>query len=208
MLEDGQEMIPEHIMYEKSIPRENKLNKKIVCSEIADCDINIYANLTQYEYLIGIDTNTKQTEYGNYSASGVVISKIIDSKTYVELIQFSTISCMVPRFYREQSRELVGLFMLIRSLVNNTLINYSLTKGILIIIDHNLDKIDMYNDRIIPIIPGNESSYLPPKISIMYASADKKNDSIFNQIIKECDKVATKTIDDLVEQERIWDKTT
>lgn len=40
----------------------------------------------------------------------------------------------------------------------------------------------------------------------MYASSDKKNDSLFNQIIENCDQIATKTIDDHVAQERQWDK--
>lgn len=206
LLEDGKEIIPERITYEKSISRENKPNKKIVYSEIEECNINVYSLFEKYDYLIGIDTNTKLTEYGDYSAAGVVISQIINCKTHIELVEFPAIASMVPRFNKEQSRELVGLWMLIKSIVNNTLLDYSLAKGILIIVDHNLDKIDRYNDHTISLISENDATYLPHKIRLMYASADKKNDSIFNQIIKKCDQIATKMIDDQVAQERMWDE--
>lgn len=39
----------------------------------------------------------------------------------------------------------------------------------------------------------------------MYASADKQNDSIFNNIIKKCDITATEIINEQVRQERAWD---
>lgn len=96
--------------------------------------------------------------------------------------------------------------LFVKSFAQNILIDYSTAKRILIIIDHNLDRIDEYNERKIPLIPGIEESYLPPKIYLMYASSDKKNDSLFNQIIENCDQIATKTIDDQVAQERQWDK--
>lgn len=74
-------------------------------------DINIYSVLEKYDYLIGIDTNTRPTEYGKYSATGVIISQIINYQTHIELLPIQAIGKMLPYFYKDQPRELVGLCM-------------------------------------------------------------------------------------------------
>lgn len=63
--------------------------------------------------------------------------------------------------------------------------------NILIFIDHNLWKLNQFNDRVLPLIPNDETSYLPQKVTLAYASSDVKRDSEINEIMAECDRIAT-----------------
>lgn len=60
-------------------------------------------------------------------------------------------------------------------------------KKIGVIVDSNLGDIDKYNSREKPLF-GNE--YIPPNVTLIYASADKK-DSIANKLIWLCDDLAS-----------------
>ncbi len=69
------------------------------------------------------------------------------------------------------------------------------------VFDHNLDKMDHYNNRVLPLIPDDEMSCLPQKVALAYASSDTKHDSEFNEIIAECDSAAMLELN----AEYMWD---
>ena len=90
----------------------------------------------------------------------------------------------------EDSAELVALYELIRFFQMGNMLHDFNDKKALFIIDHNLDSINDYNSQRLSLLKNNKDSLVPPNVHLMYAKADTNNDSIFNQIIADCDKWA------------------
>lgn len=88
------------------------------------------------------------------------------------------------------SPELLALDLMIKEIKNGCWFPYSVGTKVLFVIDHNLGLIDKINSGDTPIIFGDVNSYLPLNMKIMYASDKPVSDSIFNEMISECDKIS------------------
>lgn len=65
------------------------------------------------------------------------------------------------------------------------------------IVDCDLENIEMYNARKLKI---RNDKFLPENFTLLYASADI-SDSIFNKMIRFCDKEATRLLDKIEKEE-------
>ena len=69
---------------------------------------------------------------------------------------------------------------------------FSLGQAMAIATDSNLGQHTAINSRSQPI---SNDKMLPPGMELLYASADKRNDSLLNKVMAECDKHATRMLD-------------
>jgi len=191
-LVDGNERVPTYANLILAHERKNKEPKQTV--RLKQNNNNLSLNLVQIlfdnNFLYIIDTNTtKENIDGYYFSVTIVLEYQIEKK--IELLM--TNSWM--RSFKHKDRhigEKIGWIELIKMIVND----HSEQK-ISIVTDHDLGNIDKYNSRELPLIE-NTHLFLPPNIKLVYASADKKNDSIVNQLISICDKEASKKLNELV----------
>ncbi|MBL0742625.1 hypothetical protein [Chryseolinea lacunae] len=63
-----------------------------------------------------------------------------------------------------------------------------------IVVDSDLGLLDKYNNRNLPIY---QDFFLPPNISLVYASADVSNDTIINKMITFCDEESSRSLKDV-----------
>ncbi len=191
MFSDGIEMEPLKVHFEKGIERERK-NKRTFLAEIDEMCLNIYEDFLNYDYLAALDTNSK----GDYSVAVGVIYRIIKNPFYKDEFTLQHV-LNIRRDYKfqktmDESVELIALNSLLYDLQKGKLVSDFAEKKMIIIIDHNLGKLDLFNARQVPLLDYDEHSFLPENVRLIYASADKYNDTPFNGIIRECDKRATK----------------
>jgi len=71
---------------------------------------------------------------------------------------------------------------------------YSIDLRIGLVVDSNLDNIEKFNSRELPIY---ENYYLPKNISLIYASADTGSDYVLNKLIMICDREACLQLDSI-----------
>lgn len=186
--ENGEET-PEYVTSEIILcsDRKDKPEKKIMCAEISRPCMYGSNILEGYSILIALDTNYK---YGRAVAFGIAYLITSRNGNYelfhlVNLVNdFQYVGFVSP--------ELIALDSLIKEIRAGNNIHVRANDKILIVIDHHLGEIEHYNNRSIPLISEDKTSFVPDNVKLMYASADKKNDSIFNEMIAECDKYATK----------------
>ncbi len=186
------EKIPKKIDWEIGIERKGK-NKVIVSAEMPYPSLEVYSVLTKYDYVIAIDTNQKE----GYAVSVGKVFRILN--TSLERVAFYDEGYIERHFYVNNiSSELRALYLLTLAIGRGEIISWKESAKVLIVIDHNLQYINQYNRRVLPLLPDDPESVLPENMRLMYASADKKNDSIFNQWISECDKCATVHLNKLI----------
>ena len=71
---------------------------------------------------------------------------------------------------------------------------YSDSLRIGLTVDSNLDSLDRYNSRDLPI---HEEYFLPKNFTLIYASTDSGSDYVLNQLIKLCDREAELQLDSI-----------
>ena len=139
--------------------------------------------------VIIIDTNTK----GERSASVAAFHLVTQNTDVLELYYLGILYWKFVNKTQIHSEKIAmdNLFKNIKA----GRIPYILNNDtILAITDHNLGKLERLNRREEPLIEEDDTSYIPENITLAYASADKKNDSIFNEMIAECDRCAAELI--------------
>ncbi len=189
MFSDGIEMKPKTMHFERGIEREKK-NKIILSCQIDGMNTNMYSELHNYNYLVALDTNYDKN---SCTAVGTVYEIMISSDdSSFEMIHLTDLKREFNNVMDNNvSPELIALNSLISFFSEGNIINDFTNSRIMVVVDHNLGKLESYNSRNCPLIEGDENTYLPENIRIVYASADKYNDSLFNQLIKACDEEAT-----------------
>ena len=190
MYSNGIEIRPVDVHYEKGYEGERK-NRRTVSYGTEKMNVNIYSILGDYDYLIGLDTNS----VGNESFSVGMIYRIYKDSMYesrgcLELISNICRLFDIRENGNEDSAELVALYELICFFQMGNMLHDFTDKKALFIIDHNLDSINDYNSQRLSLLKNNKDSLVPPNVHLMYAKADTNNDSIFNQIIAGCDQWA------------------
>lgn len=191
-LYSGDEMrVPKRIYYEMGISNEKK-DKKTLVAPMNSADMNPYSILDDYDFVVAIDTSYCKGDAEAVTAASTwwisrLESDIREASGMVQImIRYRRFRCDNPSEYAE----LYGLNSLIKHIRRGQFKPIQPSDRVLYIIDHHLDNLHAYNNRTMPLIIGDMESYIPMGSSLMYASVDKKNDSIFNQILAESDKVA------------------
>jgi len=155
-------------------------------------DLN--SELVNFDFIFAVDTNTKPINGEKLSVCSVIYceKKTIEKNSADFLIGLCGSICIkgIPDKYEEK----FGIKLLIDRLVNHP--NYNNTHRIGIITDHDRKNLIKYNDREMPIY---ENWYLPDNFKLIYASADKskKNDSLPNHLISDCDKEANEVFEEV-----------
>lgn len=160
-----------------------------VKNKVIDLDISGY--LKSYDIIFAIDTNTKEIAGSTITAGAVVYGQPWP-KNNIKCIGYST---MMAYYFKN---------LKITPFKPERFVWYSFIKGlsslksinkfkVAIIVDSDLDLLPSINARETPIW---SDFYLPPFASFMYASSDKKNDSVQNKMIHEADKQACEAMYD------------
>lgn len=190
MYSGGIEQKPENVHFEKWYEGENR-NKVTVCYDTSKMNMDMYAILYDYNYLIALDTNS--CGYTSYSV-GLIYRINIDSTDETKWCLESLTG--VSRIFDNRkngegnSSELVALHELISFLRDGNFINDFNEKTSLFVVDHNRALLDAYNSQRKQLLSDKPDSLIPHNVHLIYATSDKPNDSIFNRIIKECDDEA------------------
>ena len=158
--------------------------------------------LKKYESVFFIDTNTKIIHGKKISIASIIEVrnfKIKDVKVEKKVRVSMERSNPWYLIFENETKihsEKIAIALLIYKLKKNP--NYPECVGI--ISDHELEKHAQYSKQELPLF---DSFYLPKGYEIAYASADKKNDTILNKFIAECDKCSSQLLDNFTINNKI-----
>lgn len=175
--------------YEKNSGRTKLTNSTpIKSSELSfSCDRAIFEN---YDVVIAIDTNTKFIRNKLISVtSSYFINKPIHECNKTNKYPFIPFAAHLFVDIQDSiSPEKLGWYVIISSYIQD---KFPTNYRIGIIVDCDLGAHDLINDFQTPYF---ESLKLPQNIQFIYASSDKRTDSIANQMINYSDKLASSII--------------
>lgn len=184
------EMVPESSSFVKFYDRDSGKEKKTLMLRLENATFDFTKSLDGINVAIVVDTNTDPKT--RKSVSIAMLFLVLNSEGY-NGYELNYMGTMVKMFIKktEVSSEILALNDLLHEIENGK-VGYIIDgDNILIFIDHNLGKLNQFNDRVLPLIPDDETSYLPQKVTLAYASSDAKHDSEINEIMAECDRIAT-----------------
>lgn len=191
MISDDGEVLPESSSYVKFYNRDSGKQKTTLRFDLDKATLDVMSFLDHINVIIALDTNTDLKSNKSVAVAAVFI--VFGRRDTYELY---FIRSLVYKFINttEIKSELVALNSLIQAIKEGQ-IEYILEGDqVLIVVDHNLDKLEQYNKKELPLIDGNATSVLPDNITLAYASTDQYNDSVFNQMLKECDRCASEIL--------------
>ncbi len=148
-----------------------------------------------FDIVFAIDTNTRQFGDYNVSVSGIIqCQKVIavdpSGKAWQDW-QYWVPFCM--EFIEIKTKpENLGWMMLIDLLISK--VSKFIEKRIGIIVDSDLENLNHYNLRTLPIYEG---FFLPKKIKLIYASCDGGMEFFSNKMLRLADKVSKNMLDEL-----------
>jgi len=192
LLTDEVTQIPKTAKLIRSLKKDkNKGIKQIfnVPQDTSDMRLDL-SSILLVDFVYFIDTNTTAEKInGKYMSVSVVHIYKIQGE---ELIGIDSIT---KNFSHEEKGigEKIGIIELLKLLDPQTKPWDVIPPKITIITDHDLGNLAKYNSGELPL-SIEHNVYLPPNIQLAYASADKRNDSVLNKIISQCDQEATKTL--------------
>lgn len=197
--QDGNKILPKvaNISIVKDKHNPDKGQKKIV-----DLPINpenqlfkfdLIGSLARFDCVYVIDTNTlKDPIDGKYTSAGIIMEC---DNLYQRIVSKQNKCKYFGRVFIHEEQHL-GEKIVLTYLINKALkekVESNPNIQIGIITDHGLGNIEKINSREMPIISGTQT-FLPNNFTLIYASADKKNDSILNHLIGVCDKRASELL--------------
>ncbi|MBP3197250.1 MAG: hypothetical protein J6N21_09640 [Butyrivibrio sp.] len=187
---DGEEVIPKEASFIKFYERDSGKDKKTLELKLKSANFDVSHAVRNIDVVIVIDTNTDIKTCRAVSVAMFYL--LIKDKNLIEY-ELHYMGTMIKMFINKTkvSSELWALEALLKEISEGKIGHIIEGDDLLVFIDHNLDKIEQFNSRELSLIPNDESSYLPEKVTLAYASSDAKHDSEFNEIMAECDRIAT-----------------
>ncbi|MCZ1265966.1 hypothetical protein ACIOBL_17970 [Paenibacillus taichungensis] len=189
---DGQEVTPKMANLNISLDRPNKKIKQTlkINQNPMNLQTDLNALLHDYDFIYAVDTNTSNSLINDeYFSVGVAL----EYKNYKKQeLQFQSSFTIQLNHKEKHLAEKLGIIELIKKIIIDKSLETNDLK-ILLVTDHDLGNIDRYNSREIPMIEETDL-YLPKNFTLVYASADKKNDSILNSMISQCDQEASRIL--------------
>lgn len=189
MISDGEIVRPEVSSYVKFHERDSGKNKITMRIDIDRPTFDISSFPGSINMIIILDTNTR----GNRSAAVAAFHSVNRIQDGYELNHMGILFCKFVNRTEIHSEGVAmdSLFKDIRAGRNK----YTLKDDkILVVTDRDLGRLERLNRREEPMIKNDATSYLPESVILAYASSDKKNDSLFNAMIHECDRIASNLI--------------
>ncbi|MFZ4201024.1 YecA family protein [Lysinibacillus sp. NPDC056220] len=187
---DGQTIIPQSALLTHLISNnKDKVTSNIPLKEVDKLTSDTFKALAPLDFLFIIDTNTplenNNGEKVKSACAVIYYQKVATNLDYV--------NGMGKVFYHQNNipGEKHALVELIQYILFELKIGADKIVGI--VTDHDLGNHDKYNSRELPLIEGTEL-FLPENFTLIYASADKKNENILTKLISECDKKATELL--------------
>jgi hypothetical protein len=165
------------------IKRENKPGFKVI-TKFTDTNISgLSANASPFTHLFAIDTNSIVSKKRSLSCG-------IACEIHEDTLHF--VKCF-PDYTKIENAEKTNWIRFIKDIQLKP--TYSSKHYFGIIVDSDLGHLSEINKREVPIL---DNFYLPQNIQLIYASADKKNDTFLNEAISFCDKIAKQVLDALL----------
>ena len=146
--------------------------------------------LRSFDYVFVIDTGTRIVDDQKFCAAAV--GRLINHNGKIALIRALHI-CFTTTV-EDKSFEKISWKYFIEELLLNNDHQHLQKENIAIVVDAYLGDLDDFN-KWKEILEGFS---LPSNIKLIYASADKKNDSVLNWAIAECDKGATNLLKSVI----------
>ena len=154
------------------------LDPKLLCADAT-------AALGRYDYILAIDTNTKEINGEKISVGCIVRCKLDLSKLPEFHASVWPDACVEVRNTRVPPEQLFWEVVL-RGVEGNA--SYNEMGSVGVIVDSELGRLEDINTRSKPI---RSDFFLPQKCQLVYASADKGTEWLGYHLIKLCDKVAS-----------------
>jgi hypothetical protein len=174
------------------------LSKVSTGNRVAKVSIN--KAVADYDQLLAIDTNTKEVAGRLISVTAVVIAKLHSSSTSGLVCQYE-IPLVIAFTSLLGSPERLGWVFALKELLRCNRI--SLNSSIGMIVDSDLGLLPEFNNRKRPLF-GND--YLLGCVELLYGSADRGSSELIpNRLIKEADKVASRTLKEYADGRRNHD---
>lgn len=156
------------------------------CSRLPE---DLLTSFSQYDKLFAIDTNTRPSGSHEISVGALVSSRIAQISPVGEDQSNVSIESRIigrTRFVDQKpTAEKLSLTDAIRTLMNHPEYNHKWRIGF--VVDHDLGNLERFNRREIPVLDG---FYLPDSVELIYASADKPTESIFNRMIAHAERLS------------------
>jgi len=174
--------------HEVTYERDRKPPKALNITPLSSTELHMDANsaLRGFDALIAIDTNNKEINGEQHSATGVIIAKWLSAKTDLKHVySYETPFCIEYLSLRDP-REIIGWCMALQHLNATGSIQRCVKTAV--IVDAYLEDLPKFNSRSMPLYQG---FYLPDEFTLVYASADGGAEFIANQLLKSADKAAT-----------------
>lgn len=148
--------------------------------------------LRNHEATLAVDTT--YYEIGGcrlcVSASILISYQTAESRRFADFSPQASLVFVAPGI---GNPERFGWWDIIQRFSEST--QYSSDKVFGLVVDSDLNEIAAINDRKAPVW---EQQYLPAGFQIVYASADSGGESYINQAIKMCDKLAARTLSEVL----------
>lgn len=196
LMYQGKTVTPVSATVELNHPRQNG-EKVIAQSNVSPNMLRSHpdAVFEEFDVVFALDTNTKIVKGRKISVTGVVLAQLLHAKSgYHPLLKFAAIHCL--EFWDAKDfPERIGWAEAILGIKNNPSFNDSTRLGI--IVDAHLDDLKKINGRQEPVYGD---IYLPQNARLLYASADKKNDSAANMLMTLADKKAKVLLQDIINE--------
>ncbi len=154
----------------------------------------------KYKNVFFIDTNTKVIHEKKISIATIIEVKNLKIEVVKEGKKVNLQKSTPWHFLFENETEIHSEKIAIALLIIKLKKNPHYPEHIGIISDHELGKHAQYNTQKLPLF---DAFYLPNGYEIAYASADKKNDSILNRLISECDKCSSQIFDNFERSKKL-----
>ena len=189
MMTDNIEVKPGSSAYIKFYEKGNGKEKKTLRIPLKSPNLYITEVLENTNLIIAVDTNVKNGKSASVAAVFLVL-KTHDSyeinfiKGYYNVFENKT----------GLHSEVIAMDCLFKNIKAGVIACVLENDNVLVVTDHNLGKIEQFNRRELPLIDGDDTSYLPDNVNLVYASTDTKHDSVFNEMLAECDRCATELL--------------
>jgi hypothetical protein len=171
--------------YQVSYKRICKKDK--ILNTLIDIDLSSNDLFAKYQIVCACDTNTTNENDGDFSTSAFLMGKIISIKES-EIKREFTMQCINWESTGIGKPENYAWTILISGL-NDLFNNLNINPKVLLIVDSDLENHEAFNKREMALIGD---FFLPPNYTIVYASADVGAEYPTNQLIRLCDKEASK----------------
>ena len=164
-------------------PHKPKILNQVDFHKASDFSISYGQMLKQYSQIWAIDTNPR-TIFGKVAnVSAITVCSTDDDEVYfpVLAIIFGDI---------DGNPEVFGWRKFIEFVQSTTQFSSEHHYGL--VVDSDFGEINSYNERKKPVCG---TFYLPENFDLIYATSDRRNESIFNKLLSESDKTSKKVLD-------------